>query len=380
MKKLIEKKAALKAEMQSILDTASKEERAVNDDETKKFDELEKEVRAIDATIERNEKMSGISDILQPVTDSVTDTEQVEERAFVDFVQGRISEIRAGEQNFTTANNGAIIPQSIANKVVKTVTEICPILAGAEMYHVKGTLKIPKYTKASGHDITVGYAEEFTELTADAGKFITVDLSGYLMGALTLIGKSVINNSAVDITGFIVRHMAEQIAICLEKELLLGTANKAEGALSTSNTVTAKAKTAISFEDLVKLQSAVKQSFQGSACWTMNPETFTAVKLLTDTNGRPLLEPDVTQSFPYRLLGKPVYLSDNMPTVAASAKSVLYGDYKGLSVNFRENIAIDVLREKYATQHAVGVNAWFEFDSKVTDEQKLAVLVHPSAT
>lgn len=380
MKKLIEKKAALKAEMQSILDTASKEERAVNDDETKKFDELEKEVRAIDATIERNEKMSGISDILQPVTDSVTDTEQVEERAFVDFVQGRISEIRAGEQNFTTANNGAIIPQSIANKVVKTVTEICPILAGAEMYHVKGTLKIPKYTKASGHDITVGYAEEFTELTADAGKFITVDLSGYLMGALTLIGKSVINNSAVDITGFIVRHMAEQIAICLEKELLLGTTNKAEGALSTSNTVTAKAKAAISFEDLVKLQSAVKQSFQGGACWTMNPETFTAVKLLTDTNGRPLLEPDITQSFPYRLLGKPVYLSDNMPTVAASAKSVLYGDYKGLSVNFRENIAIDVLREKYATQHAVGVNAWFEFDSKVTDEQKLAVLVHPSAT
>lgn len=380
MKKLIEKKAALKAEMQSILDTASKEERAVNDDETKKFDELEKEIRAIDATIERNEKMSGISDVLQPVTDSATDTEQVEERAFVDFVQGRISEMRAGEQNFTTANNGAIIPQSIANKVIKTVTEICPILAGAEMYHVKGTLKIPKYTKASGHDITVGYAEEFTELTADAGKFITVDLSGYLMGALTLIGKSVINNSAVDITGFIVRHMAEQIAICLEKELLLGTTNKAEGALSTSNTVTAKAKAAISFEDLVKLQSAVKQSFQGGACWTMNPETFTAVKLLTDTNGRPLLEPDITQSFPYRLLGKPVYLSDNMPTVAASAKSVLYGDYKGLSVNFRENIAIDVLREKYATQHAVGVNAWFEFDSKVTDEQKLAVLVHPSAT
>lgn len=380
MKKLIEKRATLKAEMQSLLDTASNEERAVSDEESKRFDELEKEIRAIDETLEKNEKMSGISDVLHPTTDSTTNTEQAEERAFTDFIQGRISEMRAGEQNFTAANNGAIIPQTIAQKVIKTVTEICPILSGAEMYHVKGTLKIPKYTKASGHDITVGYAEEFTELTADAGKFIIVDLSGYLMGALTLIGKSVINNSAVDITGFIIRHMSEQIAICLEKELLQGTTNKAEGALSTTNTVTAKAKAAISFEDLVKLQAAIKQSFQSGACWTMNPETFTAIKLLTDTNGRPLLEPDVTQSFPYRLLGKPVYLSDNMPTVAASAKSILYGDYKGLSVNFRENIAIDVLREKYATQHAIGVNAWFEFDSKVTDEQKLAVLVHPSAT
>ena len=60
--------------------------------------------------------------------------------------------------------------------------------------------------------------------------------------------------------------------------------------------------------------------------------------------------------------------------MAAGAKAILYGDYSGLSVNMRENISIEVLREKYATQHAIGVNAWFEFDSKVTDSQKLAVL------
>ncbi|MDE6679069.1 MAG: phage major capsid protein [Ruminococcus sp.] len=371
LKKLIEKRALLKAEMQAIIDGASNEERAVSDEESKKFDEIEKEIRAIDDTITKAEKSRNITD-----TVSDTNTSETEERAFVDYIKGRVSEMRAGEQNFTTDSNSAVIPEKIANRIIKQVTEICPILAGAEMYHVKGTLKIPKYTKASGHDVTVGYAEEFKELTADAGKFITVDLSGYLMGALTLIGKSVINNSAVDVLGFVTRHMSEQIAICLEKELLHGTTGKAEGALSTTNTVTAKSKTAITFEDLVKLQSAVKQSFQTGACWTMNPETFTAVKLLTDTNGRPMIEPDVTKAFPYRLLGKPVYLSDNMPKVSAGAKSVLYGDYSGLSVNFRENIGIEILREKYSTQHALGVVAWFEFDSKVTDEQKLAVLVH----
>ena len=64
-----------------------------------------------------------------------------------------------------------------------------------------------------------------------------------------------------------------------------------------------------------------------------------------------------------------------MPAIAASAKAILYGDCSGLSVNMRENISIEVLREKYATQHAIGVVAWFEFDSKVTDNQKLAALV-----
>ena len=46
----------------------------------------------------------------------------------------------------------------------------------------------------------------------------------------------------------------------------------------------------------------------------------------------------------------------------------------GLSVKITEEMEVQVLREKYATQHAVGIVAWMEFDSKVENEQKLAVL------
>ena len=82
----------------------------------------------------------------------------------------------------------------------------------------------------------------------------------------------------------------------------------------------------------------------------------------------------VTAEFPFRLLGKPVHLSDNMDEIGGNKLAILYGDYSGLSVNFREDIGIEVLREAYHAQHAIGIDAWFEFDSKVTDEQKLAVL------
>lgn len=376
IKKLIEKRAELKTKMQSIIDKAETEERAVTPEESAEFDSAEAEIRAIDDTIAKADKVRGISDVIPPKTDGMT-TKETEERAFADFIRGRVTEMRAGEQNITMSNNGAIIPESIANRIIDTVIELCPIFAGAEMYHVKGTLKIPKWTKANGHDITVGFAEEFQELTADGGKFTSVDLAGYLAGALTLIGRSVENNSSVNLVNFVVRKMSEKIAEFLEKSLLIGSTNT-QGALSTANTVTAANADSLCFSDLVKLQSAVKQPFQKNACWTMNPETFTSVKLLTDTNGRPLLEPDSTKAFPYTLLGKTVHISDNMPKIDASAKSVLYGDYSGLSVNMRENISLEILREKYATQHALGIVAWFEFDSKVTDEQKLAVLVHPA--
>lgn len=378
LKALMERREELRQNMESLVNAADTECRAMTEEEAAQFDTAENELRAIDATIEREERTRGVSNLPAP-----TDAEEraaAEESAFVDYVMGRVSELRAGEQNLTMANNGAIIPTSIADRIVTAVRDRCPILSGATIYRVNGTLKVPVWGKANTtHDIAVGYQTEFTELTADSGKFTSVDLSGYLAGALTLIGNSVENNSVFNVTDFIINQMAEEIALFLEKELLNGTSGKATGALSTPTVVTAASATAITADELIELQAQVKQVYQANACWTMAPETFTSLKKLKDSNGRYLLQDDVTGEFPYRLLGKPVYLSDNMPKLAAGASAVLYGDYSGLSVNLREDISIQVLREKYATQHAIGVVAWFEFDSKVTDSQKLAVLNMKSA-
>lgn len=379
MKKLIEKRETLRAMLNAMIEKAKTENRAFSEDENTEFNRIETEINALEKTISAEERARKITEIHAPQAnpDKKPDKSEIEERAFADFISGKITEMRAGEQNVTMSNNAAVIPETIANKIIDEVKDICPILRNADIYHVKGVLKIPKWTKAnSTHDVTVGYSAEFSQLTPDSGKFISVDLGGYLAGALVLIGKSVINNAAVNVSQFVIRKIAEKAAEFLEHELLAGTgSNAAQGALNSGNTVTAGSSTALTIDDFINLQSAVKQAFQKNACWTMNSKTFTAVKLLKDEMGRPLIQPDSTKEFPYMLLGKPVYLSDNMPDVAAKAKPVLYGDYSGLSVNFREDIGIEVLREQYHTQHAVGIDCWFEFDSKVTDEQKLAVLV-----
>lgn len=310
---------------------------------------------------------------------NIENREQQELRSFADFIRGTATQMRAGEQNFSISNNGALLPTSIANRIIETVRDMCPILAGADVYHVSGTLKIPVYGKANTtHDIAVGYGADFTELTADAGAFTSVDLTGYLVGALSLVGRSLLNNADIDLVSFVVRKMAESISVFVEGELLTGTGatnSHCTGALSTTNTMNAGSVSAISADNLIDLQAKVKQAFQKNAVWTMHPSTWTVIKKLKDKNDRYLVQDDITGEFPYRLLGKPVYLSDNMPTIASAAKAVLYGDYSGLSVNIRENMTVEVLREKYATQHAVGVVAWMELDSKVSDPQKLATLV-----
>ena len=377
LKKLTEQRDSLTSQMEALLTAAETENRALNENETADFDRIENEIRAIDRTIERANKAETFS-AAPHVVEAARPEDQtaLEERAFVDYVLGRAAEIRAGEQNIDMTNNGAIIPTSIANRIIKAVKDRCPILAGATMYNVKGNLRVPVWGKANTtHDIAVGYQTEFTEITADAGKFTSVDLGGYLAGALTLIGRSVENSSAFSVVDFIVNQMAEEIATWLEGQLLNGTGtSQAQGALNTTNLVNAAGSAAITTDELVELQASVKQAYQANACWTMHPKTFTALKKLKDGNNRYLLQEDMSSEFPYRILGKPVYLSDNMPEIGSEAVAVLYGDYSGMSVNFRENISIEVLREHYATKHAIGVIGWFEFDAKITDAQKLAGL------
>ena len=363
--------------MENVLNAAKTENRAMTAEEQEKFGNIEKEIADIDKTIEAEERAIEAKNKNAGGGEPKKETqEELEERAFVKYVLGAAAglEERAGELNLTMANNGAIVPTSIANKIIKKVKDISPILSRATVYYMTGELKVPVYGASSGHDVKVAYSDDFTELTADAGKFTSVDLKGYLVGALTLIGRKLKTNAMFNVTDFIVNYMAEEIAAFLEGELLNGTTSKMEGALSTTNEKTAAAAAAITADELIDLQAKVKQAFQSDACWIMHPETFTAVKKLKDGQSRYLLQDDFSGEFPYRLLGKPVFVSDNMPKIATGAKTVLYGDMSGLSVKIAEQLEIEVLREKYATQHAIGVVAWMEVDSKVTDSQRMAVL------
>ncbi len=396
IKALTERRGELLEEMDKLIAVQNDkgEQRAMTEEEQTRFSELEKEINEINATeaaerraeaikaeIRAKQKPETRSENNVSTDQSAPESEKpndAEIRALVNYIRNsKDPEERADEQNITMGNNGAIIPTTIAQLIVNKAYEMCPIMSGATHFNSKGKLKIPVWGAANEtHDITVGYHEEFKELVADSGKFTSVDLDGYLIGGLVLIGKSVINNADIDVLNFVINEIGRKVALFNEKELLTGS-DKMQGALATTTKITSGSQTSLTADDLIDLQSKVPTAYQPGACWTMNPTTFAAIKKLKDTNGRYLLTDNtsnVTNSFPYMLLGKPVYLSDNMPEIGAGNKAVLYGDYSGLATNMRQNIELQVLNEQYATQHAVGIIVWYEMDSKVIDNQKLAVL------
>lgn len=381
LKELAEKRAEVQKKMNDIISKAEEEERAMTEDEGTAFDGLEEEIRAIDRTIKSIEKARdlelNVADDKKKEELRAEEQEEVEERAFENYIRGIVSEERA-DTNLSAGDNGAVIPTSIANKIIKKVHDICPIYQLATRYNVGGILQIPSYDEET-QSITMTYATEFTDLESSSGKFTSIELKGFLAGALTKVSKSLVNNSQFDIVSFVVTAMAEAISRWIEQELLNGSDDKIEGLSGVKKIVTAAAASAITADELIDLQEEIPDVFQASAIWIMNKKTRTAIRKLKDSDGNYILNKDATSRWGYTLFGKDVYTSENMSEMAAGKTAIYYGDMSGLAVKLSEEVNIEVLREKFATQHAIGVVGWIEIDSKVENQQKIAKLVMKSA-
>lgn len=381
-KALEEKKNDLISRAEEILSDAELNKRALTEEEIEEMGKIQADVNGIKKALKISEEISEKEERTIKEEQTVEKEKQertaeevaeMETRAFANYIRGAVLNERI-DYNLTEAANGAVIPTTIVNKIIDTVYDVCPILARSTKYNVKGKIEIPKYTEAT-HAITVAYASEFEELAGSVGSFTNIELDGYLAGALALISKSLINKSDFNLTNFVVNHMAEAISRFIEKELLNGTENKVAGLTGVTASITAEGSTAITSDEVVRLKDKVKDVYQPNAIWIMSSATRTALRLLKDTRGQYILNDDITSPFGTTLLGKPVYVSDNMSDMGAGKTAIYYGDMSGLATKFTEEMNIQVLREKYATQHAIGVVGWVEFDSKVENTQKIAKLV-----
>ncbi|WP_282209438.1 phage major capsid protein [Parvibacter caecicola] len=372
-KKMIEKRNEKVAEMEAINGKAIAETRAFTEEENAQLEALEAEVRAMDATIERLQNSLEAIEVGEGGGENrAEDTEAAEVRAFASYIRGRSNELRAAT-NLEAGTEGAVIPKTIAAKIVKQIYDVSPILQNAQRYNVKGELVVPVYDEKTS-STAVAYATEFEDLVSGAGKFTKVSLKGFLAGALCKVSRSMLNNSDLALVSFVVADIAEKAARWIEGELLNGTTGKIAGLSGVTQVVTTAYKDEITIDELIDTQDAVPDALQNGAIWIMNSATRSMIRKLEDKMGRKYLLDDVTAPWGKVLLGKPVYVSDNMAAPASGKKVVYYGNMKGLAVKFAEEPAVEVLREKFALQHALGAVCWMEFDAAVVDKQAISCL------
>lgn len=376
MKFLIEKRNSIVEEINNLFKGAETEKRALTEDEQSTFEAKTAELKALDKTIEAKREARSLTmmDDETPKTpeekEEKRSTEELEARAFETFLR----EQRA-EGNMEKGTNGVVIPTTIANRIIDTVKQVAPIYALTTKFNVKGKLQFP----VAKDSITTGYQTEFTDIASSAVGFTNVELDGYLIGALSKVSVSLINNAQFDIVGYVVNKIAQSIAEFLEKELIKGATN-IKGITDKSyegkgvQKVTSFKEGVISTDDLIETQGEVKMNRQDGCQWLMNQGMLNEVRKLKDNNGQYVLNPDLRTGFGFMLLGKPVMISDEMPN-----DTIVYGDWSAMYVNIHEDINIRQLNEVYAAQHGVGFVAWAELDAKLVEQDKFTKLVKKTA-
>lgn len=399
LKQLKEKQRSLITRADEILAEAKTQNRELTDAEAQELAEIRDNVKFIKDRIELIGDVEGLDRecgdgkaTTAPVAAEEKKEEDKEiakreERSFEAFIRGAAMQIRddASASPLTKTANGAIVPKTIAKRVIRKLYDICPILERSTKYNVKGNLAIPYYDE-SETAITVAFQDEFDELVAASGKFTSINLGDFLIGALSKISVQLINNIDFPIVDYVVDAMAYSMKRFFENVLLNGTTGKVAGLggngtdAGVTLSKTAAAATAVTANELIELQDTVKDMFQENAIWIMSPKTRTAIRELKDNYGRYLLQDDISLPFGKSLLGKPIYVSDQMPDMAAGKTAIYYGDMSGLATKFSEDLWMDVLRERFITQGAYGVIARADFDAKVENAQKIAKLVMSSTT
>lgn len=375
---MIEKQNDLKDQAEKILNLAKQENRAVTAEEKEKFDSITQEINDLENTLEMEEAINKMDK-----KELKKETQMSDEEKDIHKFANIIRKYNDDATQLTKGDNGALIPSTIVKKIIDKLESISPLYEAATKYFAKGTLIIPKVDSATD-DITVDYATEFTDLVEHSNKFSSVSLTGFLIGALTKISKSLLNNSDFDLVNEVINRMATKFKVFIEKEGLNGTTNKISGVVgsydSTNMKITLAKKSTITADELIDIQEAVIDDYQENAFWIMNRATRKALRKLKNSDGDYILNKSFDSKWDYELLGKPVYTTDRVTALGTASKPVIfYGDFSGLGIKISKDLELSVLYEKYATQHAIGVCGYTEIDAKVENTQKIAVGVSGSA-
>ena len=106
----------------------------------------------------------------------------------------------------------------------------------------------------------------------------------------------------------------------------------------------------------------------------MNDDTVKTIRKMKDNNGQYIWQPSVQAGQPDRILNCPVYTSPFMPSMAASNKPVLFGDFNYYWIADRQGRTFKRLNERYADMGQVGFLASKRVDGKLVLPEAIKVL------
>ena len=276
----------------------------------------------------------------------------------------------------TDSEGGYLVPDEYEHTLVEALEEENIVRKLAHIVKTaSGERKIPIVaSKGSANWID----EEGPYVDSD-DSFGQVTIGAFKLGTTIKISEELINDSVFDLEAYISKEFARRIGNREEEAFFTGDGNgKPTGILTAVGGaqlgVTAASATAITADELVDLFYSLNTPYRKNAVWLMNDSTVKAVRKLKDGQGQYLWQSALTSDTPNTLLGRPVYTSAYMPSVAASEKTVVFGDFSYYWIADRQGRSFKRLNELYAVNGQIGFLGSQRVDGKLILPEAIKVL------
>jgi len=250
----------------------------------------------------------------------------------------------------TAATAGNLAPAEYVNELIKVISEISPVRSVARVRQTSNKeIEVPSKTAtfAAAWTAEGGSRTETTGYTTSLNTIPTHELY-----ALVDISGALLEDSVFDLEAEMNTEFAEQFAKAEGAAFLTGNGtNKPTGILdgSTVASTTAAAAAAIATDDLMDLVHGLQSEYARNAAFMLNRTTLGEIRKLKDTAGQYIFQTGFSgqSGLPNTILGHAYVEAVDMADIAASAKPVVFGDYRR-GYMIVDRVALSVLRDPYS--------------------------------
>lgn len=369
----------------SLLDSIQGEQTA---EQTAELDRLDAALTARTAEVERLERALAYetrSETPGPEPDLPGETHRSDDPLEVAFQRY----IRTGDPTGleyraldpgTDSAGGYVVPQLFRNEIQKKMKAFGGVRDAARVITTDSgqNLEWPTFDGTAQVGAIVAANVQVAELDPAFG---IASLDSYLWSSkLVRVPIQLLQDSGVDMNGFLADALAERIARIQNTKFTVGTGTGEPDGVAVGATVgkTAASTTAITADELIDLYHSVDPAYRANFSWMMHDNTIAAIrKLKESTTNAYIWQPGLQAGVPDTLLGRPVIVNQDMDAaLAATDVAVLGGDFSRYYViRDVQGFELMVLKERYADYHQVGYLGFSRADGTKADTAAVKSLV-----
>ena len=390
---LRDKRANLWKSMTAFLDSRTTAAGVLSAEDDASYSKMESDLNNLTNEIKRMERKEAIEaemnrPVSAPLTEKpmkVSDEDEKTGRASKSYNKSFWNAMRVKNpspvmvnalQEGTDSEGGYLVPDEYERTLVEALESENIFRKLAHIIQTaSGDRKIPVVaTKGSA-----SWVDEEGQITESDDSFGQVSIGAYKLGTLIKVSNELLNDSVFNLEQYITKEFARRIGNKEEDAFFNGNGTgKPVGIFNATGGaqvgVTTASATAITADEIIDLFYSLAAPYRKNAVWAVNDATIKAIRKLKDGSGNYLWQPSLTAGSPDTLLGRPVLTSTYIPTIAAGAKVIAFGDFDYYWIADRQGIVFKKLNELYAATDQTGFVATQRVDGKLILPEAIKVL------